>query len=169
MDGCHNTTRGSAPAKRTGSAMAKRGRPTAFTKKLAGEICAKLADGETLREVCRAEDMPPESTVRRWALEDFNGFAAQYARAREIGYHAMADELVEIADDGSNDWMARNGDEDDRQIDGEHLGRSRLRVDTRKWLLSKALPKVYGDKLDLNHGGEVKFARIERRIVSPDN
>jgi Bacteriophage Sf6, terminase small subunit-like len=35
-------------------------------------------------------------------------------------------------------------------LDAEHVQRSRLRVEARKWLLSKALPKVYGDKLDLN-------------------
>jgi hypothetical protein len=96
--------------------------------------------------------MPPESTVRLWALDDREGFAAQYARAREIGYHAMADDLIEIADDGRNDWMDRNADGNDGwTANGEHLQRSRLRVDTRKWMLSKALPKVYGDKLDMTH------------------
>ena len=130
------------------------GRPTSFTQELANEICRRLADGLTLREVCRAEGMPSESTVRAWALEDREGFSTQYARAREIGYQSMADELVEIADDGSNDWMERNGEEAvGYQVNGEHVQRSRLRLDTRKWLLSKALPKVYGDKqqVDMRH------------------
>jgi hypothetical protein len=84
----------------------------------------------------------------------------------------MADEMLEVADDGTNDWMLRRGsdEEDDLyQLNGEHLQRSRLRVDTRKWLLSKALPKVYGDKLAL--GGDEDAPpinvvhKIERVIV----
>jgi hypothetical protein len=124
-----------------------RGRPSRFSKTVADHICAKLAEGLTLREVCREDGTPSESTVRTWVLEDRDGFYAQYARAREIGYHTMADELIEISDNGKNDWMLRNGkDEPGYEANGEHLQRSRLRVDTRKWMLSKALPKIYGDK-----------------------
>ena len=125
------------------------GRPTAYTAELAAEICQKLAEGQTLREVCRADEMPSESTVRTWALDDREGFSAQYTRARELGYLAMADELLEVADDGKNDWMERQDENGGAgwEANGEHLQRSRLRVDTRKWLLSKALPKVYGDKI----------------------
>lgn len=121
---------------------------SAYSEEVAAEILQRLADGETLRAICRDDHMPPESTVRGWAMDDQGGFAAQYTRAREIGYHSMADELVEIADDGRNDWMKRNADGDEEwHANGEHLQRSRLRADTRKWLLSKALPKVYGEKL----------------------
>lgn len=127
-----------------------------FTREVADEILRRLAEGETLRAICRTEGMPPESTVRLWAIDDRDGFAAQYARAREVGYHSMADELLEVADDGRNDWMERNGEDSEGwTANGEHLGRSRLRVDTRKWLLSKALPKIYGDKIDMNHSGQV--------------
>lgn len=128
------------------------GETSKYTQATAEKICQHLADGMTLREVCRMDDMPPESTVRRWALDDREGFAAQYTRAREIGYHAMADDIVEISDDGSNDWMERNGDDNvGWAINGESLGRSRLRVDTRKWMLSKALPKIYGDKIAVDN------------------
>lgn len=130
-----------------------RGRPTKYTPEIASEICQRLADGMTLREVCRGDDMPAESTVRLWAIEDREGFSAQYERSREIGYHAMADELLEIADDGRNDWMERSAEEG-VQVNAENLQRSRLRVDTRKWLLSKALPKLYGDKLDHTTNGK---------------
>lgn len=97
--------------------------------------------------------MPPESTVRQWVVDDREGFAAQYAQARELGYQTMVDELLEIADDGTNDYTTRKqGDEDIEVVNHDHIARSRLRVDTRKWLLSKALPKVYGDKLAI--GGD---------------
>lgn len=101
--------------------------------------------------------MPSEPTVRLWAIEDREGFSAHYTRAREAGYLAMADELLEIADDGTNDWMERkNRDGSTVEVENhEVLNRSRLRVDTRKWLLSKALPKVYGDKITAEHSGQV--------------
>lgn len=110
--------------------VAKNGRPSIFSEKLADRICERLAAGETLRAICRDEGMPSEPTVRRWALEDFNGFSAQYTRSREIGYACMADEVLEIADGGTGDVI-----------------RDRLRFDARRWLLSKALPKVFGDKV----------------------
>lgn len=127
-----------------------------FTQEVADLICEQLAEGKSLREVCRQEGMPPESTVRLWALDDREGFTAQYETARQIGYHSMADEVLEISDDGTNDWMERNGEV---SLNGEALGRSRLRVDTRKWMLSKVLPKVYGDKLAV--GGADDMPPIE--------
>jgi Bacteriophage Sf6, terminase small subunit-like len=68
-----------------------RGRPSIFSPELADRLCERLADGETLRAICRDEGMPDERTVRRWALDDLEGFSTQYARAREIGYQGMAD------------------------------------------------------------------------------
>ena len=72
-------------------------------------------------------------------------------RAPARSNFAIADELLEIADDGRNDWMQRRGN-DERggcELNGEHIQRSRVRIDTRKWLLSKMLPKVYGDKSEV--------------------
>ncbi len=138
------------------------GRLTSYTLEIAESICGQLATGMTLREVCRAEGMPAESTVRNWALEDREGFFAQYARAREIGYYSMADETLEIADDGTNDWVERENERGEKKtvLDSEHVQRSRLRVDTRKWLLSKALPKIYGDKL-IHSGDQESPVQVE--------
>jgi hypothetical protein len=128
-----------------------RARPV-YTPELAHEICRRLTAGETLRVICQGEEMPAASTVGLWVLDDLNGFAEQYARARLVGYHTMADELIEIADDGTNDYVEKERSDGSKAIafDAEHVQRSRLRVDTRKWLLSKALPKIYGDKLTRN-------------------
>jgi hypothetical protein len=106
---------------------------TVYTPELSHEICRRLTEGEPPKGICRDDGMPAESTVRLWGLDDVEGFAALYARARLVGYHTMADELIEISDNTGTDPAAVN--------------RDRLRVDTRKWLLSKALPKIYGDKL----------------------
>ena len=76
----------------------------------------------------------------------------------------MADEILEIADNGANDWMERQGEKDAGwQANGENLQRSRLRVDTRKWLLSKALPKFYGEKLAI--GGDKDMDPIKTEEI----
>jgi hypothetical protein len=103
------------------------GRPTLFTQEIADKICKELEKGQGLRRACREnEDFPHESTVRKWTKENPE-FYTQYTSAREIGYEAMADELLDISD----------GEKEDSAAD-----RDRLRLDTRKWLLSK----IYGDK-----------------------
>lgn len=134
----------------------ERGRPSTFTRRLADEITRRMSQGETLKEICRNDGMPPESTVRRWALDDREGFYALYARAREMQVERWADELVEIADDGTNDWQERQVGEGRVETvpDTEHINRSRLRVDTRKWLMSKLVPRTYGDKAQVEHTGK---------------
>jgi hypothetical protein len=134
-----------------------------YTDELAATVCRRMAEGESLIQICRDEAMPCKATVMKWARE-IPGFADQYARAREALLEIHAEELVEIADDGTNDWMERATRDGriERVLDREHIDRSRLRVDTRKWLLSKLLPKKYGDKLQLdgtlNHKHDVDSA-----------
>lgn len=94
-------------------------------------------------------------------LDDRNGFAAHYARARELQIEAMADELIEISDDGTNDWMTiQRGGQEVEVPNQEVLQRSRLRVDTRKWLMSKIMPKKYADKTLTELSGEVGVKQI---------
>lgn len=129
------------------------GRPSKFTLELAEKICERLAQGESLRSIGRDESMPADSTMRRWLVSDdaeFKEFQAQYARARDVGLDAMVDEILDIAHDGSNDWMKREGKE---IVDHEHISRSRLRIDTLKWYASKLAPKRYGDRLSHEHSG----------------
>ena len=128
------------------------GRPSDFTQATADLICERLADGESLRKICRGDGMPAESTVRLWAMDDVQGFSAQYTRSREIGYERLSDELLEIADDGSNDTYETDSG---TAVNQDVIARSRLRVDTRKWMLSKMLPKRYGDKITQEHTGAV--------------
>lgn len=129
-------------------------RPSDYTLEIAMTICERLVEGESLRAICREDAMPGLSTVFRW-LESHEPFREQYARAREMQAEGFADELTEIADDARNDWMERalKGGETEKVIDSEHITRSRLRVDTRKWIASKLLPKKYGDKLETTHQG----------------
>lgn len=127
----------------------KCGRPSDYTEELAEIICLRLAEGESLRSVCRDEDMPSKQAVLRWLARN-EAFRAQYVRAKEEGAEAIAEELFDIADDGSNDWMEKldkDGEAVGYQLNGEHVQRSKLRIDTRKWYLSKIMPKKYGDRI----------------------
>ncbi|OWT68078.1 MULTISPECIES: terminase small subunit protein [unclassified Achromobacter] len=127
------------------------GRESTFTQEIGDTICARLADGESLRRICQDEDMPDKSTVMRWLAQDEN-LRDQYARAREAQADRLAEEILEIADDGRNDtYTDEDGNERTNQ---EVVARSRLRVDARKWLASKMAPKKYGDKVELSGTGE---------------
>lgn len=135
-------------------------RPTKYTEKLAAQICELIADGASVRAVCASEDMPAKSTVFRWLTEN-KSFQDQYTRAKEAQVEVLADEILEIADDGSNDWMVRytngGGDAPGWTLNGEHVQRSRLRLDSRKWLLSKMAPKKYGERIQQDHTHSVSF------------
>jgi hypothetical protein len=139
------------PAKRaaTPKAPAKMGRPSTFTLEMAETICSRMSEGETLSDICRTEGFPDRVTVFRWekAHEDFRN---ALARAREAQAHRWAEELLAIADDGQNDFMERKRADGSIEVafNAEHVQRSRLRVDTRKWLLTKALPRLYGDRVE---------------------
>lgn len=101
--------------------------------------------------VCSDEAMPSKPTVLRW-IARHDEFRTQYAKAKLEGAEAIAEELFDIADDGSNDWMERFDKEGGSlgwHLNGEAVQRSRLRIDTRKWYLSKIMPKKYGDRLEL--------------------
>ena len=116
------------------------GRPSDYSDAIADAICELLCEGHSLRSICLADDMPNKSTVFRW-LGVNPKFRDQYTCAREAQADAMADDILDIADDGSNDFMG-----EDEKYNGDAVARSKLRVDARKWLASKLLPKKYGDK-----------------------
>ena len=154
-----------------------------YTETMAEELLSRLAAGESLRSICRDEHMPSPSAVCEWASGVKKSgvspdFIERYAKAREIGYQLIADELLDISDDGTNDYMERHGADSAGAtgyfLNGENIARSRLRMDTRRWLLSKCLPRIYGDKIVQEHtgkdGGAIETTlRIERVIVDPSN
>jgi hypothetical protein len=132
------------------------GRPSLYTAEIAREVIERLAAGESLRAICRDQHMPSEQTIRAWALDDVEGFAADYFRARKLAYLHEGDEILAIADDSSGDYTV---DEQGRTVvNHENINRSRLRVETRKWVLSKMLPKIYGDKVEVSGPGGTALA-----------
>lgn len=105
------------------------GRPTKYSKELVSNICVKIANGKSLREICKEKTMPALSSIFLW-LSEYTEFSDQYARAKEEQSELFADEIVEIADN-----------EPDPQ-------RARVKIDARKWVASKLKPKKYGDKIE---------------------
>jgi hypothetical protein len=134
--------------------LTERGRPSAYNTEIAERILDGLSAGRTLLDICDDDGMPSSRTVHSWVSEDRGGFAARYHRNREIGCHTLADEILAIADDSRNDWVLRRteaGHPDaplEIVFDHEHVRRCRLRIDARRWLLSKILPRTYGDRPD---------------------
>jgi len=96
--------------------------------------------------------------VLKW-LNKHEEFVVQYTRAREVQADTLIDETLDIADDSTNDWMERRG-----QIveNGEAIQRSRLRIDTRKWIAGKMRPKKYGERITKDEGDEGERETIIR-------
>jgi len=146
-------------------AKKKLGAPPKYDQTTRDEICAALAEGRSLRSICREEGMPDMKLVMRWLRED-PAFVQQYAHARDAQADTLAEEILEIADDGTNDWMKREDpDNEGYNFNGEHIQRSKLRVDARKWWASKMAPKKYGDKVETAHTGAVEVRHLQVNVM----
>ena len=107
------------------------GGPSIRSEENAVTICARIASGESLRSIGRDPTMPSVDAIKVWLRDDL-GFQAQYAKARADQAEHYAQEIIEIADDLSDDPASR-----------------RIRIDARKWVACKLLPRKYGDRLQL--------------------
>jgi len=121
-----------------------------FTQEIADIICDRIMDGESLRSIARDPTMPTKTSVLKWLIR-VPSFATQYARAREVQADGMVDEMLDISDDAQNDWMTKRG----LQVpDNEAIQRSKLRIDTRRWVASKMRPKKYGERVGTDEPGD---------------
>ncbi|HQR98149.1 MULTISPECIES: terminase small subunit protein [unclassified Polaromonas] len=137
------------------------GRPSNYSQEIVGAICERLANGESLRKICADDDMPAISSVFQW-LSLHKEFAEQYARAREVQADTLFDEILEIADNGLNDTYT--DEQGNVRTDQDVIARSRLRVDSRKWMAGKLRPKVYGDKLALGGADDLPPIAVVSRV-----
>ena len=140
--------------------MATSGRPTKYSEEMADKICSLLSEGRSLRSICREDDMPCKASVFKW-LREIDQFSDQYAKAKEEASDAMFEDIQDIADNGSNDWIEINDpDNPGYRVNGENIQRSKLRVDARKWMMSKMKPKKYGDKIQTEHSGTISHTDL---------
>lgn len=125
-------------------------RPTQYSFALSEVICERVTNGHTTSEVTRDATMPTWSTLAKWRREheDFN---RRYTIARQSCCELWADEIIEISDDATNDYVTRITAKGKavRVFDRESFERSRLRADNRKWIASKLMRFVYGDKSEV--------------------
>lgn len=122
--------------------MVKAGRPTKYSAEMVSTICERIALGESLRSICRDDAMPHVSSVIKWLSENPD-FSAQYARARESGIDSQADEMHDL------EMKVLNGELDPNAF--------RAAMDARKWRMARQHPRKYGDRLNLDHSGEMTF------------
>lgn len=114
-------------------AAKKVGRPHGYTEEKALEICELVADGQSINKISKMPGMPNRSTILKW-FRDVPEFSTMYARAKEIGFEVLADEIIDLADAEVN-------------TDKDQLRRHQLMIDTRKWLLAKLQPRKYGERV----------------------
>jgi hypothetical protein len=145
----------------------KNGRPTKYSEAIAKRICDEIANSSKgLAALCREiEEFPDRRTIYNW-LQENESFFRMYARAKSIQADYLAEEILEISD-------CKYGDEKiskDGEIipDNEFINRSRLRVDSRKWLASKLLPKIYGDKVQNEICGKLDIADADFTKLTDD-
>lgn len=140
----------------------KNGRPSKYSIELADQICEAISSSSKgLHAICKDSDLfPSPSTIYLW-LSDHKDFLDKYTRAREEQADLLADEIIQIADDGTNDYMTIiKGDIEYNVEDREVTNRSKLRVDARKWKASKLAPKKYGDKIELSGDKDNPIAHV---------
>lgn len=135
----------------------KIGRPTKYSNALADRVCMRVMDGESLLSISDDEDMPARGNLYKWLLKH-DYFRDNYAHACEVRASILFDEVITIADNTTeDDIFTADGN---RVANNEWINRSKLRIDSRKWVLAKMMPKRYGDKLEVDqkteHSGEIK-------------
>lgn len=123
------------------------GQPTSYSIEIAKEICDKISTNDMgIKQLCRLNPhWPAKSTIHQW-LRDHKEFSDLYTQAKQCQVSVIVEEIIDIADDGTNDYRTTD---DGREVpDYENIQRSRLRVDTRKWVASKLVPRMYGNVKD---------------------
>ena len=151
-------------------------------------VCDKLKGGRSLESICSEEGMPSVSTFLDWVKQEPETVGEDYARAREIGYMLLADEIIALSDK-THEWVTiQELDPDGKPVfdaegkpmlkqvlmplNSDVIAHKRVQIDTRKWMLSKMLPKVYGDKVTQEHtgagGGPIAIAAVDLKNLSDD-
>lgn len=122
-----------------------------MTDAVIDSVLGEIAGGKSLVKVCEMPGMPNRTSFLRRVAED-KVLQARYAAAMEARADKYAEETIDIADDGSNDTYL--DEEGNKRTDYDVVARSKLRIAARQWYAAKIAPKKYGEKVDLNHGGQ---------------
>lgn len=141
-----------------------------WTEEIEDKVLDRFMEGKSFRDFLgdgREEGLPGITTFFKH-LRDCEPFAKRYARAREFQADVEFEEIKEISDDGRNDWMEVNDpDNPGYRLNGEHVQRSRLRVDARKWRAAKMANGKYGDKLEVAGSQESPLTVVVKQYTPP--
>ena len=147
------------------------GRPSLFTPELGFEICTRMAEGESVRSICRDPKMPCRKTINNWLLKpELKEFLRQYELAENLRAETYFDEILDIANDSSNDYIekkTKNG-EIVRIANRANIQRARLKIDVLKWSLSKMLPNKFGNRVHTEHSGNVSVKTLLEQIIDDE-
>ena len=136
-------------------------KPTPYDETAALDVCVELMSGRTLRSICEDEAAPSRRAVYTW-LAVVPAFRDAYARAREAQMQGWADDIIEIADDTSQDYVDREKADGsiEKELNAEAVQRSKIRIDARKWLMSKLAPRTFADKVEVEVSTTVKIEAL---------
>lgn len=139
------------------------GRPTTYNEQIANLVCERVATHNIgLIRLCKMyDDMPDHSTIKLWRYKH-QEFSSQYAQAKMHQSDLLAEECLDIADDCANDWI--DSEDGNLKFNCDHFQRARLRIDTRKWLACKLLPKQYGDRMPEQQSPTDNIKDISNRV-----
>ena len=115
-----------------------------YSPALADRVCELMVEGLSLRKICEMSSMPSRQSIFNW-LQNNEEFREKYEIARLMQVECWTHEIIEIADDTSGDFVINERGE--RVVDHENINRARLKIDARKWLMSKLHPQRYGDRV----------------------
>jgi hypothetical protein len=135
-------------------------RPTKYTPELGLKICDAIAGGLSLTKAAAKFNLPAE-TVCRWTVRHPD-FRQQYMQARETRTDLLAEQILDIADDGGQDW--HEDSKGKKKLDREAVLRSRLRVDARQWQMARLDPRLWGDKQSLDVSASIMMLTPEERV-----
>ena len=124
---------------------AKMGRPTKYSKELAVDICVRLANGESIVQITKDDDMPSQATIYVW-LRERDDFQEMYTRAREDQIDTNVDQIIAIADEMPPTFTDKDGR---KTLDSSWINWQKNRIDARKWSAIKLKPRKYGDRVGL--------------------
>jgi len=139
---------------------APQGRPTKYSKEIADKVTTAISSGRSLRSICAEIDIAC-STVLEWVVKDIDGFSEQYATARNCQFDIWADEILDHSDTPLiGEKVKTTAEGGVETTTGDCVDRARLKVDARKWLLSKLYSKKFGDRTELvgAEGGPIQIS-----------
>lgn len=134
--------------------MSKKGKTDKITAEMIDEICARIADGESLNKICKDEHIVSRQAFFNY-IKDHEEAIDKYKRAREFQADYYADKILEVSENQELGEVVEISEHGTKKTISDMISHRRLKIDTYKWLAGKLKPKVYSDKFQLEHSGEV--------------